>query len=66
MKEAEKNYTAYIAGTRYSVAFDEAKGITAESAVAAIKRKNSPYWHDCVIWWTDGYGDKTTVYDGSK
>ena len=48
--KAVKNYIAYIAGNRYTKAFDTAYGKTAESAMAAIKRKNSPDWKDCVVW----------------
>jgi len=49
MKTA-KNYKAYIAGTKESIAFDSATGKTKESAIAAIKRRNSPDWKDCVTW----------------
>lgn len=59
-------YTAHIAGNKHSKAFDEAKGKTAESAAAAVKRKNSPDWQDCCIWVTDEDGNKYTVYDGSN
>ena len=59
-------YTAYIAGNKHSVAFDEAKGQTETSAVAAVKRKNSPDWQDCCVWVVDEDGNKKTVYDGSN
>ena len=49
-KETEKLYIAYIAGNRYTKAFDTAKGKTEESARAAVKRKNSPDWKDCFVW----------------
>lgn len=48
--KTEKNYIAYIAGNRYTKAFDTATGKTAASAIAAVKRKNSPDWRDCCIW----------------
>lgn len=47
--ETKKNYKAYIAGTRESKAFDCAYGITAKSAICAIKRRNRE-WRDCVVW----------------
>jgi hypothetical protein len=43
-------YKAYIAGNKYSKAFDHAYGKTAFSAIAAVKRKNSPDWQDCYVW----------------
>jgi len=48
--KTEKKYKAYIASTKESWAFDSAMGKTAESAMAAVKRRNSPSWHDCHIW----------------
>lgn len=45
-----KNYKAYIASTPESEAFDSAFGKTKESAIAAVKRKNSPDWQDCFVW----------------
>ena len=50
MKKQEKNYKAYISGTRESKAFDYSYGVTRETAIAAVKRKNSPDWQDCYIW----------------
>lgn len=46
----EKNYKAYIADTNNSTAFDSANGKTKESAIAAVKRRNSPSWQDCCVW----------------
>jgi hypothetical protein len=46
----EKNYIAYIAANRYTKAFDTCTGKTEKSAIAAVKRKNSPDWRDCFIW----------------
>lgn len=43
-------YIALIAGNRYSTAFDRAHGMTAASAIAAVKRRNSPDWKDCFVW----------------
>jgi len=43
-------YKAYIAGNKYTPAFDHAYGKTTESAIAAVKRKNSPDWKDCTVW----------------
>ena len=40
--KTKKNYKAYIASTNESKAFDSATGKTKESAIAAIKRRNSP------------------------
>jgi hypothetical protein len=48
--ESKKNYKAYIASTTESEAFDSAFGTTKESAIAAVKRKNSPDWQDCYVW----------------
>jgi len=48
--KTEKNYKAYIASTNESKAFDSAFGKTKESAIAAIKRLNSPDWKDCYVW----------------
>ena len=48
--KTERNYKAYIAGTRESKAFDYAYGITKGSAITAVKRKNSPDWKDCYVW----------------
>jgi len=59
-------YTAYIAGNKHSAAFDSATGKTVSSAVAAVKRKNSPDWQDCCIWIIDDDGNRTTMYDGSN
>ena len=50
MKKAAEMYKAYIAGNRYSPAFDHAWGQTPESAIAAVKRRNSPDWRDCHVW----------------
>jgi len=46
----QKNYKAYIAANKYSDAFDSAMGQTAASAMAAVKRQNSPDWQDCYVW----------------
>ena len=43
-------YKAYIAANPYTKAFDFAYGKTAKSAAAAVKRKNSPDWKDCIVW----------------
>ncbi len=48
--ETKKNYKAYIAGTNESKAFDSVLGRTKESAIAVIKRRNSPIWKDCCVW----------------
>ena len=48
--KTKKNYKAYIAGSKESRAFDSAMGKTASSAIAAVKRRNSPSWPDCYIW----------------
>ena len=45
-----KNYKAYIAGTNESKDFDSAFGKTKESAIATVKRRNSPSWKDCCVW----------------
>lgn len=50
MKNKEACFVAYIAANKYSVAFDVAYGKTESSAIAAVKRKNSPYRKDCVVW----------------
>jgi hypothetical protein len=53
----DHTYTAHIAGNKHTWEFDTAKGETLETAVAALKRKNSPDWKDCCIWvTTDEYG----------
>ena len=49
MKKTKK-YKAYIAGTKESEAFDSAFGKTEKSAIATVKRHNSPDWEDCYIW----------------
>ena len=48
--KTKKNYKAYIASTNESKAFDSAMGKTKESAIAAIKRRNSQSWKDCCVW----------------
>ena len=48
--KTERNYKAYIAGNKESRAFDSAIGKTKESAIATVKRRNSPDWKDCCIW----------------
>lgn len=48
--KTNKNYKAYIAGSNYSKAFDSDYGKTPQSAIAAIKRRNSPDWQDCAVW----------------
>lgn len=63
MKQQSKEYTAYIAGNKFSQPFDSAKGATTESAAAAVKRKNSPDWKDCCIWVVGPCGYWVTVYD---
>ena len=50
MKKEEKIYKAYIAGNVHTKAFDSCMGKTPESAIAAVRRKNSPDWKDCVVW----------------
>lgn len=42
METTEKNYKAFIAGTRWSVPFDYAYGRTKSTAIAAVKRKKQP------------------------
>ena len=44
------NYRALKAGNRESNYFDFANGKTPQTAIAAVKRKNSPDWQDCNIW----------------
>lgn len=44
------NYRALISGSNETKFFDFAHGKTPQSAIAAIKRKNSPDWQDCTIW----------------
>lgn len=46
----DRNYKAYIASTNESKAFDSATWKTKESAIAAVKRRNSPSWGDCCVW----------------
>lgn len=48
--KTEKKYKAYIASTKESKAFDSATGKTKESAIAAVKKRNSPSWEDCCVW----------------
>jgi hypothetical protein len=43
-------FRAYIAANEHSIAFDSAMGQTAASAMAAVKRQNSPDWQDCYVW----------------
>ena len=50
METTEKNYKAFIAGTKESAPFDYAYGKTKSTAIAAVKRENSPDWKDCCIW----------------
>ena len=45
-----KPFKAYIAANKYTKAFDFAYGETESSAIAAVKRKNSPDWKDCIVW----------------
>lgn len=62
--KTKKNYKAYIAGTKESKPFDSAMGKTEQSAIAAVKRQNSPDWKDCFVWCVyvhaDGQEEKTT------
>ena len=51
-------WTAYIASNQHSKAFDSANGKTAQSAIAAIKRKNTKDWRDCSVWVIDGSGNR--------
>ena len=44
------NYKAYIAANMETKSFDFAYGKTASSAIAAVKRNNSPDWKDCYVW----------------
>jgi hypothetical protein len=43
-------YKAYIAANKHTPFFDSAVGKTEKSAIAAVKRKNSPDWKDCFVW----------------
>ena len=43
-------YKAYIAANRHTRSFDYAYGKTPASAQAAVRRKNSPDWHDLFTW----------------
>lgn len=45
-----KNYKAYISANKETKPFDSAMGVTEKSAIAAVKRANSPDWQDCVTW----------------
>lgn len=47
--KTEKNYKAYIADNKHSVAFDFKLGSTEKSAIAAVKRANKG-WRDCCVW----------------
>ena len=42
-----KKYKAYIAANKDTKAFDFALGTTKKSAIARVKRQNSPDWKDC-------------------
>ena len=47
----EAIYKAYIASNVYSHAFDSCISTKSpNAAIAAVRRKNSPGWHDCVVW----------------
>jgi len=48
--KTDKLYISYIAGNRYTKAFDQGYGKTAKSAISGLKRRNSPDWKDCVVW----------------
>jgi hypothetical protein len=50
MKTTAKKFRAYIAANQYTRYFDMADGKTEKSAIAAVKRRNSPDWKDCHIW----------------
>jgi hypothetical protein len=54
-------WTAYIAANEFTPAFDTAVGKTAQSAIAAVKRKNSPDWQDCTVWATDDKGNQVNA-----
>ena len=54
-------WMAFIAANEFTEAFDTAKGKTAQSAIAAVKRKNSTDWRDCVVWANDGKGNKVNA-----
>jgi hypothetical protein len=46
-----KTYKAYIAANVYTKAFDFCtSNKSSEAAIAAVKRKNSPDWKDCIVW----------------
>jgi len=55
-------YKAYIAANSHTPAFDYAYGKTPASAVAAVKRRNSPDWRDCIIWVYDEDGFRVPDY----
>jgi len=44
------HYKAYIAANEFSAAFDCAYGKSSQSALAQVKRQNSPDWIDCYCW----------------
>jgi len=43
-------FKAYIASNFYTPAFDSAYGASEQSAIATVKRRNSPDWKDCHVW----------------
>jgi hypothetical protein len=57
MSNTVTHYKSYIADGPHSSAFDSATGRTPDSARAAVKRRNSPDWRDCVVWVVEVYGD---------
>jgi hypothetical protein len=57
MNKDKKPWIAFIAANNYTPAFDSTRGKTEITAIAAIKRKNSPDWKDCTIF---------TKYDSEK
>lgn len=60
-----KNYKAYISANTESKAFDFAYGTTAKSAIAQVKRQNSPDWKDCIVWavYVHENGQEEKVYN---
>lgn len=55
-------YKALIASNCHTLAFDFAYGKTPASAAAAVKRRNSPDWRDCIIWVLDADGRRVSDY----
>lgn len=68
MKIMKNDTIVYIAANKFSPAFDSVSCslFDVKKAITKLKRRNSPDWKDCVIWYVTDFGERITVYSSKK